>query len=108
LLDPAGDRAPLEDAVGQEIPVTIFDSVAPEGMELTSIGNDFCEQVSIASRRLIELLGDECGEVAIMMGVPAAPTLCPPGTDAVPAYVGGGEPFPALQPLGPRWGHRQA
>ena len=42
-------------------------------MELTSIGNDFCEQASIASRRLVELLGEEGGEVAIMMGVPTAP-----------------------------------
>lgn len=73
LLDPSGNRAPLEEAVGQEIPVTIFDSVPPEGMELTSIGNDFCEQAKIASRRLVELLGDEGGEVAIMMGVPTAP-----------------------------------
>lgn len=73
LLDPSGNRAPLEEAVGQNIPVTIFDSVAPEGMELTTIGNDFCEQASIASRRLVELLGEEGGEVAIMMGVPTAP-----------------------------------
>ncbi|PWJ86454.1 monosaccharide ABC transporter substrate-binding protein (CUT2 family) [Pseudaminobacter salicylatoxidans] len=72
LLDEKGNRASLEEAVGQEIPVTIFDSVPPEGMELTSIGNDFCEQAQIASRRLVELLKEE-GEVAIMMGVPSAP-----------------------------------
>src|SRR5690606_20663188 len=62
----------LEEAISQEIPVTIFDSVPPEGMELTSIGNDFCEQAKIAARRLVELLGEE-GDVAIMMGVPSAP-----------------------------------
>ncbi|WP_198598353.1 substrate-binding domain-containing protein [Mangrovicella endophytica] len=73
LLDANGNRASLEEAVGQEIPVTIFDSVPPEGMELTSIGNDFCEQAEIASKRLVELLGAEGGEVAIMMGVPSAP-----------------------------------
>ncbi|OQM74321.1 substrate-binding domain-containing protein [Manganibacter manganicus] len=73
LLDPSGNRAPLEEAVAQGIPVTIFDSVPPEGMDLTSIGNDFCEQASIAARRLVELLGEEGGEVAIMMGVPTAP-----------------------------------
>ncbi|WP_173931618.1 substrate-binding domain-containing protein [Chelativorans sp. Marseille-P2723] len=72
LLDASGNRASLEEAVGQEIPVTIFDSVPPEGMELTSIGNDFCEQAKIAARRLVELLGGE-GDVAIMMGVPSAP-----------------------------------
>ncbi|RJE89559.1 sugar ABC transporter substrate-binding protein [Paracoccus onubensis] len=72
LLDASGNRASLEEAVGQEIPVTIFDSVPPEGMELTSIGNDFCEQAKLASRRLVELM-EESGQVAIMMGVPSAP-----------------------------------
>jgi len=72
LLDEKGNRASLEEAVGQGIPVTIFDSVPPKGMELTSIGNDFCEQAQIASRRLAELLKGK-GEVAIMMGVPSAP-----------------------------------
>ena len=72
LLDGSGNRASLEDAVGQGIPVTVFDSVPPEGMNLTSIGNDFCEQASIASHRLAKLLGEK-GEVAIMMGVPTAP-----------------------------------
>jgi ribose transport system substrate-binding protein len=72
LLDAAGNRASLEEAVGQNIPVTVFDSVAPADMNLTSIGNDFCEQAEIAARRLVELLKEE-GEVAIMMGVPSAP-----------------------------------
>ncbi len=72
LLDASGNRASLEDALGQGIPVTVFDSVPPPGMPLTSIGNDFCEQAEIASERLVELLGGE-GEVAIMMGVPTAP-----------------------------------
>ncbi|HTO34302.1 MAG TPA: substrate-binding domain-containing protein [Pararhizobium sp.] len=72
LLDASGNRASLEEAIGQEIPVTIFDSVPPADMNLTSIGNDFCEQANIAARRLVELLGEK-GEVAIMMGVPSAP-----------------------------------
>lgn len=72
LLDPSGNRAPLEEAVEQGIQVSVFDSVAPEGMALTSIGNDFCEQAEIASERLVKLLNEE-GEVAIMMGVPSAP-----------------------------------
>lgn len=72
LLDAAGNRASLEEAVGQGIPVTVFDSVAPADMNLTSIGNDFCEQAEIAARRLVEILKEE-GEVAIMMGVPSAP-----------------------------------
>jgi ribose transport system substrate-binding protein len=72
LLDPSGNRASLEAAQGQDIPLAIFDSVAPEGMKIPTIGMDFCEQAKIASRRLVEILGGE-GEVAIMMGVPTAP-----------------------------------
>jgi len=72
LLDGKGNRAVLEEAVAQKIPVTVFDSVPPEGMELTGIGNDFCEQANIASERLVKLIGGK-GEVAIMMGVPTAP-----------------------------------
>ena len=72
LLDAAGNRASLEEAIGQGIPVTVFDSVAPADLNLTSIGNDFCEQAEIAARRLVEILKEE-GEVAIMMGVPTAP-----------------------------------
>lgn len=72
LLDEKGNRAVLEEALGQKIPVIVFDSVAPAGMDLTSVGNDFCEQASIASERLVKLL-DGKGEVAIMMGVPTAP-----------------------------------
>ena len=56
----------------QGIKITIFDSVSPDGMELTSIGNDFCEQAKIASDKLVKLIGVK-GEVAIMMGVPTTP-----------------------------------
>jgi len=72
LLDGKGNRVVLEDAADQGIPVTVFDSVPPEGMALTSVGADFCEQANIASERLVKLLGGK-GEVAIMMGVPTAP-----------------------------------
>lgn len=72
LLDPSGNRASLEEAQGQNIPLVLFDSVPPEGMKITHIGSDFCEQAKIAARRLVEVLGGE-GEVAIMMGVPTAP-----------------------------------
>ena len=72
LLDGKGNKAVLQEAVKRKIPVTVFDSVPPEGMELTSVGNDFCEQANIASERLVKLMGGK-GEVAIMMGVPTAP-----------------------------------
>ncbi len=72
LLDPAANRAPLEDAEAREIPLVIFDSIPPEGMQITYIGSDFCEQAKIAARRLVEILDGE-GKVAIMQGVPTAP-----------------------------------
>ena len=72
LMDEKGNRVVLEEALKQGIKITIFDSVSPDGMELTSIGNDFCEQAKIASDKLVKLI-DGKGEVAIMMGVPTAP-----------------------------------
>jgi len=72
LLDPEGNRASLEDAQQQGIPLILFDSVPPEGMPIPFIGSDFCEQADIAARRLVELLDGE-GKVAIMLGVPTAP-----------------------------------
>jgi ribose transport system substrate-binding protein len=72
LLDPSGNRASLEEAQSQKVPLVLFDSVPPEGMKITYIGSDFCEQAKIAARRLVEVLGGQ-GEVAIMMGVPTAP-----------------------------------
>ncbi len=72
LLDPDGNRAVLEEAIGQGIPVVIFDSEAPEGMDITTVGNDFTMQAAVASERLAKLLNYE-GEVAIMQGVPTAP-----------------------------------
>lgn len=72
LLDGKGNKAVLQEALKRKIPVGVFDSVPPEGMELTSIGADFCEQANIAAERLVKLIGGK-GEVAIMMGVPTAP-----------------------------------
>ena len=72
LLDGKGNRAVLQEALKRKIPVGVFDSVPPEGMNLTSIGADFCEQANIAAERLAKLLGGK-GEVAIMKGVPTAP-----------------------------------
>lgn len=71
-LDANANRAILQEALDQGIKVVIFDSPAPEGLEVSSVGNDFCEQAQIASQRLVELLGEE-GQVAIMMGTPTAP-----------------------------------
>jgi ribose transport system substrate-binding protein len=72
LLDAEALRPLLEQARQQNIAVNVFDSEAPSGLSLTSIGNDFCQQARIASERLVQLLGG-VGEVAIMQGVPTAP-----------------------------------
>lgn len=72
FLDPAGNRAVVEEALKRKIPVVLFDSEAPEGMELTTVGGDFARQAEIAAERLAKLINYE-GEVAIMQGVPTAP-----------------------------------
>lgn len=72
LLDAEKNRAVLEEALSKGIQVVVFDSAPPPGMQLISIGNDFCEQAQLASHRLAEIIGHE-GEVAIMTGVPTAP-----------------------------------
>ena len=72
LLDTEGLRPLLEQARAAGIALTVFDSEAPAGLAITSIGNDFCKQATIASQRLVQLLGGT-GEVAIMQGVPTAP-----------------------------------
>ncbi|KXV28405.1 substrate-binding domain-containing protein [Gluconobacter japonicus] len=72
LLDEKGNRATMDEAIEQKIPMTVFDSLPPEGMNITAVGADFCEQGTIAAERLATLIGKK-GEVAIMMGIPTAP-----------------------------------
>ncbi|GBQ14927.1 substrate-binding domain-containing protein [Swaminathania salitolerans] len=72
LLDEKGNRATMQEAVEEKIPMTVFDSLPPEGMNITAVGADFCEQGTLAAERLAKLIGNK-GEVAIMMGVPTAP-----------------------------------
>lgn len=72
LLDPDGNRVLLEEAISRGIPVVIFDSVSPPGMNLTEVNNDFAEQAAYASERLAEMINYK-GKVAIMQGVPTAP-----------------------------------
>jgi len=72
FLDAAANKPIVEEAQKAGIKVVAFDSVPPEGMVFTSIGNDFCSQAQIASERLVELLHGK-GTVAIMQGVPTAP-----------------------------------
>jgi len=55
----------------QGIPVVLFDSPSPDG-SITSIGNNFAQQGTIAAERLIKLIGYN-GKVAVMQGYPTAP-----------------------------------
>ena len=53
------------------VPIVLFDSPSPEpGM--TSVGNDFAQQGTIAAERLVGLIGGR-GKVAVMQGFPSAP-----------------------------------
>ena len=72
LLDEKGNHATMLEAVDEKVPMTVFDSLPPEGMDVTAVGADFCEQGTIAAQRLAGLIGEK-GEVAIMIGVPTAP-----------------------------------
>lgn len=71
LLDDQAEQASLAQARRQGIPLVLFDSEPPAGMDVPYVGNDFCEQARLAASRLVTLLGGE-GEVAIMLGVPTA------------------------------------
>lgn len=71
-LDYEGNKAVIEEIEKQGIPVVLFDAPAPEGSGLTSVGNDFAEQATIAADKLAELIGGK-GKVAVMQGVPTAP-----------------------------------
>ena len=71
-LDYAGNRAVIDEIRARGIPVVIFDAPAPENSDLTSVGNDFAEQASLASHALAKLIGEK-GKVAVMQGVPTAP-----------------------------------
>lgn len=71
LLDDRVEQSGLAQARRQGIPLVLFDSEPPAGMDVPYVGNDFCEQARLAASRLVTLLGGE-GEVAIMLGVPTA------------------------------------
>jgi ribose transport system substrate-binding protein len=53
------------------IPVVLFDSPSPDP-NITSIGNNYSQQGTIAAERLVKLIGCT-GKVAVMQGYPTAP-----------------------------------
>lgn len=72
LLDPEANAMVLGDAQTRGVHLVAFDSVPPDNMTFTAIGNDYCKQGNIAAKRLVQLLNGK-GKVAMMQGVPAAP-----------------------------------
>ena len=75
-LDPQGSAQVIQEIREQGIEVIFFASPPPDesGLEdLSFIGNDVYEQGEIAAERLAELL-DYKGTVAVMQGVPTAPS----------------------------------
>ncbi|MDK2897730.1 MAG: ribose transport system substrate-binding protein [Candidatus Atribacteria bacterium] len=78
LLDAEGNRPVLEAILERGIPIVVFDSYPPEGMELTMVHNDFVAQQIEACERLLKLMkekkpGKEKYKVALIEGVPTAP-----------------------------------
>ena len=75
LLDPVdydGSADIIKEIQDRDIPVILFDAPTPEGSGLTSVGNDFAEQATIAVDMLVEKMGTK-GKVAVMQGAPTAP-----------------------------------
>lgn len=75
LLDPVdydGSADIIKEIQDRDIPVILFDAPSPEGSGLTSVGNDFSEQATIAVEMLVEEMGTS-GKVAVMQGAPTAP-----------------------------------
>ena len=75
LLDPVdydGSADIIKEIQERDIPVILFDAPSPEGSGLTSVGNDFSEQATIAVDMLVEKMGTK-GKVAVMQGAPTAP-----------------------------------
>lgn len=71
-VDYEGSKAVIEEIEAQGIPVVLFDAPTPEGSNLTSVGNDFKEQATLAADALAKLIGEK-GKVAVMQGAPSAP-----------------------------------
>ena len=70
-VDALGNMPEIYKIRNRAIPVIVFDSPSPEA-GITSVGNDFTQQGTIAARRLVGLIG-ESGKVAVMQGFPTAP-----------------------------------
>ena len=70
-VDAVGNMPAIRTIRERGIPIVLFDSPSPEpGM--TSVGNDFTQQGTLAAQRLVGLIRGQ-GKVAVMRGFPSAP-----------------------------------
>lgn len=70
-VDAVGNIAAINRIRAQGIPLVVFDSPSPDP-GISSVGNDFFRQGTIAAERLVALIGG-AGKVAVMRGYPTAP-----------------------------------
>jgi ribose transport system substrate-binding protein len=70
-VDAVGHITAINRISAQGIPVILFDSPSQDAA-ITSVGNNFAQQGTIAAERLAKLIGG-VGKVAVMQGYPTAP-----------------------------------
>ncbi|MDA8173866.1 MAG: substrate-binding domain-containing protein [Nitrospiraceae bacterium] len=70
-VDAVANMAAINRIRSQGIPVILFDSPSPDA-GISSVGNDFTRQGTIAAERLVKLIAFS-GKVAVMQGYPTAP-----------------------------------
>ena len=70
-VDAVGHMTAIKHIRDLGIPVVLFDSPSPDP-SITSIGNNYSQQGTIAAERLVKLIGCT-GIVAVMQGYPTAP-----------------------------------
>ncbi len=70
-VDAIGHLTAITHIRANGIPVLLFDSPSPDA-GITSVGNNFARQGTIAAERLAKLVGGS-GKVAVMQGYPTAP-----------------------------------
>jgi len=70
-VDAVGHMTAIKHIRDLGIPVVLFDSPSPDP-NITSIGNNYSQQGTIAAERLVKLIGCT-GKVAVMQGYPTAP-----------------------------------
>jgi len=73
ILDANANKQQLKESMERGIPTVVYDSVVPEGVEVTSaIGSDFTQDGRDRGELIAEMI-DYKGKVALLIGCPTAP-----------------------------------